>query len=152
MKPEEFEKKLLAETERWKQTPFLFRGYTPRGADCVGAIVGILRSCGIALPDDDGGVYEKDWFLHDRKRNRYLEGWLKFGREVQPPYQVGDVICFWAMLYGKVTHSGLMLNGQNFFHSHRPKGVAINSLQEPIWARHRKSAIRLMLVEEALKS
>jgi len=147
MSREAFEQNLELEAEKWNHAPFLFRGYTHRGADCIGLCVGILRKVGMQLPDDDGGLYEKDWFNHDRKRNRYLEGWLKFGKLTDEP-KPGDIVLFWSRtLKDKVTHSGIYLGGDRVVHA-RPPEVKIESLKELPLKKSKVSFIRLFEVEK----
>lgn len=149
MKFEDFEKQLNEEAPRWVGTGFCFRGYTKLGADCIGVIVGVLRVLGADMPDDDGGIYEPDWFLHDRSENRYLDGWLTQGSEVDvKDRRAGDVICFWSVPMKKVTHSALYLGNGKLVHSHkRDNGVKILDLSTP-WVRgSRQTWIRLDAVK-----
>jgi len=140
------------EAKRWQGAPFAFKGNTVKGVDCKGVIIGILRKLKCKLPDGDGADYEDDWFQHDGTRNRMLDAWKQFGREVLEQDKLpGDIVCFWNTRFGKVVHGGLYLGEAGVMHAHkRDDGAKILSMQTDWVRRARKTWIRLLEVEKLI--
>lgn len=146
-----FNKNLELEAERWIGTPFVWNANTRRGADCLGSTMGILRGCRVDVPTGDGQPYESDWYLHDRTRNRFLEGLLKIGRQLGDDEESlpGDIVVFWSKTSSpKVVHSGLSLGGTKFVHVQRKNGVQYGDLNDRQFVEKTKTFVRLTKVEQ----
>ena len=118
---------VVRESLSWLKTPYLHMGCVKGeagGVDCCMILVAIY--CGLGLvPEFDPRPYPKDWHLH-RDEERYLDGFLKYGRKVKKP-KPGDVVLF---RFGRtVSHSGIVVGDDQMVHAHLTEGVTLAEIR-----------------------
>lgn len=108
---------LIREVSSWVGTPYVFGGITPRGADCSGFVLTVYQKIyGLQLPRTTQRMAQ-----HARRvsRNNLQEGHLVFFR-TEPR---------------RISHVGIYLGQGYFIHVSSSKGVMVNHLDEPYYAR-----------------
>ncbi|MDI3548324.1 MAG: putative lipoprotein NlpC [Halanaerobiales bacterium] len=122
--------------------PYKHNGRSYRGVDCWGLIYLFFGELGINLPADDGAYIPEDWYL--KEPGRYIRGLRTLGDEVghYEQLQVLDLPYF-CLFRNVITHSGVMIDNENFIHVLRDKEVSIDSMRKRYWKRKYAGAIRL---------
>jgi cell wall-associated NlpC family hydrolase len=134
--------KLEAAAQHWNGTPWrdnsAVRG---EGANCVGAVAGVLRDAGLALPDIPNGP--SNWAKH--QSHSLMEAWLDSHPEIFQPVEIddlrpGDVLGF---SVGRcIHHLGVLLPGGRWIQCNSTMGTAILSTAEPVFKRRLTRAWR----------
>lgn len=127
----------------WQGTPF--RANSCRchdGANCVGAIAGVVRDAGFDVPDFPQGP--ASWSRYQKRS--LMENWL----DARPAYfdilptlddlQPGDIVGFKCGLC--VHHLGVILSGGRFFQCNESLGAVILSQAEPMFKKRLARAWR----------
>src|SRR5271156_2258434 len=74
----------------WVGTPYHTAARVKgQGADCITFVSGVFEEAGL-VPRIPIPYYPHDWHLH-KSVERYLEGLLKYTREIQGPPKSGDI-------------------------------------------------------------
>jgi len=111
------------------------------GIDCLGFIVLYYKEFGINIPDGDGEVIEKRWYLDDPER--YVRGIKGLGKpEVSLEELKALDLVYFAVKRNLITHAGIMLNNEEFVHMSPSRGLTIDSLRRH-WRKFR-GAIRIV--------
>jgi NlpC/P60 family putative phage cell wall peptidase len=105
---------VLAEAETWLGTPYHHMARVKgAGCDCLTLLAEVYERAGI-LPHVEVPYYRPD-FMHHRSDERYLEGVLGYGREVEQP-EPGDVALF---KLGRVfAHAGIVVEWPRLIHAY----------------------------------
>jgi len=98
---------------RFLGIPYLWGGCSPLGLDCSGFVQLVMRLHGVALPRD----------AHEQARR---------GEPVEAP-AAGDLV-FFGPEEARITHVGLMLDGERFIHAAGSDRVRVNRLRDPPYA------------------
>ena len=124
----ETERRLRAETERWRGTPHVWGGASRRGVDCSGLVQAFYSDLfGLEMP-------------------RTTEQQVREGRRVRrSDLQAGDLVFFRPS--AKTRHVGLYLSGGAFAHASSSSGVTISQLDRRYWDRRYWTARRLLDLE-----
>ncbi|MDD2503372.1 MAG: NlpC/P60 family protein [Clostridia bacterium] len=128
--------------EQYKGVPFLHNGRNLKGMDCLGFVVHFYRNFGLSLPDHDGNVISKDWYVKDPQR--YIRSLSKLNA-VQvslDDLQALDLVYF-SISRGIITHTGVMINDKQFAHM-SPKSNCMVSKMERHWLARCRGAIRFL--------
>lgn len=128
--------------QMWAGTPFRDNSCKcGDGANCVGAIAGVLWQAGMQFPQYPQG--RTDWSRYQTES--LMERWLNDRPQLFAPVdmaaiQSGDVVGFQAGLC--VHHLGLVLEGGRFFQCNESLGAVILSQAEPIFKKRARKAWR----------
>jgi hypothetical protein len=119
---------ILATAERFLGVPYLWGGGTPAGIDCSGFVQLVFGLHGLSLWRDT--------------TEQVTQGEAAGFSALRP----ADLVFFGAdgLASARVTHVGLMLDGQRFIHARGGQCVRINSLSEVAW-QHQLAAARRFL-------
>lgn len=107
---------------RFLGTPYIWGGCSAWGLDCSGFVQLVYRLHGISLHRDAG--------------DQSLQG-----GGVETPEQ-GDLVFFGPAAEGRISHVGLMLDGDRFIHAHGGRSVRISNLSQPEWRTRYRLARR----------
>ena len=118
-------KKLYAQYNSWRGTPYAYGGLSLQGVDCSGFIYKSYRSLfNITLP---------------RSTNEQIG----LGRRVYiNELQAGDLI-FFKTGY-KTRHVGIYIENGKFMHASTSRGVTLSSVRDGYWREHYWQARRLL--------
>src|SRR5438477_6260990 len=84
---------VVAEAESWIGTPFHHAARIKgAGTDCLMLLAEVYERAGIT-GHIDPPFYVPDWHLH-RDAERYLEGLVRYARDIPGPPQPGDIALF----------------------------------------------------------
>jgi len=115
-KPENIERRLRAETKRWKGTPYRTAGTNRRGIDCSGLVLQLYKNVfNIRLPRST--------------RDQARIGILVSRKQIQP----GDLVFFRPT--SKVRHVGIYLGDGEFVHASSSRGVIISNINSSYWRK-----------------
>jgi cell wall-associated NlpC family hydrolase len=117
-----------AEAESWLRTPYHHMGRVKHGGtDCLMLLAEVYRDAGV-IPQTDIGFYPPDWHLH-RDAERYVEGLLRFAREVEQPPREGDVALF---KFGRCfSHGAIVVAWPQLIHAWWDAGVVRGTADQP---------------------
>ena len=123
MTASELRTRLVAETARWRGTPYEYGGESRSGVDCSAFVQALYRGAlGLSLP-------------------RATTGQRRAGSRVQRSrLEIGDLVFF--QTAPKQKHVGVYLGSGEFAHASTSAGVTISSLDESYWDDHYEEAIR----------
>ena len=89
------------------------------GTDCLMLLIAVYAAAGV-VPDIDIPFYPPDWHLH-RGAERYVEGLLRYAREVAAPPQPGDAVLF---KFGRCfAHGAIVVAWPRLIHAWHSSGV-----------------------------
>ena len=121
------ESALYREAMSWLGVPYKYGGHSRRGTDCSGLVMEVYKI-----------VYNKA-IMHNsadicsKQCRRIKESELR----------EGDLVFFTFVKSGKISHVGIYLRKRQFIHASSSRGVIINSLDEPYYAKGFVAAGRL---------
>jgi cell wall-associated NlpC family hydrolase len=85
--------RVAAEAETWLRTPYHHMGRVKDGGtDCLMLLAEVYEAAGV-ISHVEVPFYPPDWNLH-RDAERYLQGLMRYAREIAGPPQRGDVAVF----------------------------------------------------------
>jgi murein DD-endopeptidase / murein LD-carboxypeptidase len=114
--------RLIAEVSSWMGVPYRYGGTNRSGADCSGFVRAVyLNAYGIQLPR---ATTDQAASLKRTSRRRVQAGDLVF-------FRIND---------RKLSHVGLYLGQNKFIHASTSRGVIVNSLNDPYYAKRYKAA------------
>lgn len=119
-KVSEKRKKIVEEARTWLGTPYAY-AHSEKGiaTDCSGLVLKVYETvAGIILPRNSEKQAE---FCRQIKRKQIEKGDLVFFATGRDP--------------DKISHVGIMLDGQNFIHASSSKGVVVSSIDTPYYIR-----------------
>jgi cell wall-associated NlpC family hydrolase len=119
---------VIAEAKTWLQTPYHHMGRIKGGGtDCLMLLAEVYEAAGL-IPHVEVPFYPPDWNLH-RDAERYLEGVLRYAREIGPPPRSGDVAVF---KFGRCfAHGGITVAWPRLIHAWCDSGVVYADADQP---------------------
>ena len=105
---------IVGEARTWIRTPYQHGADRKKGGvDCLMLLVRVFADTGLIEPIDPR-PYSKTWFLH-RDSEMYLDGVLKYTREIFTPPQPGDIVlCKIGRLFA---HGGIVTTWPKVIHA-----------------------------------
>ena len=83
--------KVVKIAKSWLGTPYHHMARVKGvGVDCLTLLAEVFHEAGL-VPTVPVEFYPKDW-MHHRDNERYLEGLLKYTREIEPDPRPGDIV------------------------------------------------------------
>ncbi|ABR46879.1 NLP/P60 protein [Alkaliphilus metalliredigens QYMF] len=137
------EDKLNSLVENFRYARFRHNGRSlEEGLDCLGFLILVYKEFGIDLPSGDGFDVKSNWYRYDPER--YLRGLQSLDGESVPfeSLQTLDLVYF-AINRGVVTHTGIMINSNEFAHVMLTRGFKISSIHG-YWKVKFRGGIRLV--------
>ena len=121
------ESALYREAMSWLGVPYKYGGHSRRGTDCSGLVMEVYKT-----------VYNKAIIHHS------ADIYSKQCRRIkESELREGDLVFFTFVKSGKISHVGIYLRKRQFIHASSSRGVIINSLDEPYYAKGFVAAGRL---------
>jgi len=119
---------VIAEVETWLRTPYHHMGRIKGGGtDCLMLLAEVYEAAGVT-PHIDVPFYPPDWNLH-RDAERYLEGVVRYAREIGEPPKGGDVAVF---KFGRCfAHGAIVLSWPRLIHAWHNTGVVYADGDQP---------------------
>src|SRR5215471_12916596 len=119
---------LVAEAGSWLRTPYHHMGRVKGGGtDCLMLLVAVYETAGV-IPPVAVPFYPPDWNLH-RNSERYLEGIVRFAREIEGPPRVADVALF---KFGRTfAHGAIVVSWPRLIHAWHDAGVVYADADQP---------------------
>ncbi len=129
----DIEKLVRGEYIRWKGTRHRMGGTGRGGMDCSGFVRAVYKNVfNIELP-------------------RTTKGQVKQGRPIgRGELQAGDLVFFKPPTYPR--HVGIFLNGNQFVHASKSKGVIISQIDGYYWRKYYWTARRILNKSESKKT
>ena len=120
--------RVVAEAETWLRTPYHHMGRIKgSGTDCLMLLAEVYEAAGV-IPHVDVPFYPPDWNLH-REAERYLEGLMRYAREIKGPPQSGDVAVF---KFGRCfAHGAIVVSWPRLIHAWCDAGVVFGDAAQP---------------------
>ena len=120
--------RVVAEAETWLRTPYHHMGRIKGGGtDCLMLLAEVYEASGV-IPHVDVPFYPPDWNLH-RDAERYLQGLMRYAREIDPPPQIGDVAVF---KFGRCfAHGAIVAFWPRLIHAWCDAGVVFADAGQP---------------------
>ena len=122
---------VVAEARSWLGTPYHHMGRVKGvGADCLTLPICCYQAAGIVPRDFKVAFYPRDWNLH-RADERYLEGVLQFGREIEGPPLPGDLV-LWK--FGRCfAHGAVVVDWPVVIHAHINRACILEDVSRATW-------------------
>jgi cell wall-associated NlpC family hydrolase len=120
---------VIAEAKLWMTTPYRPHARVKgAGADCMTFIAAVAESAGL-ISGFEPPKYSRQFGAH-RSDETYLEGIMKFCREVEQP-QPGDIAIWKA---GRTfSHAGIVIDWPIIIHAHAADGVIMDNVELSAW-------------------
>lgn len=117
----------------WQGTPYHHMGQVKGGGvDCLTLLEGVFREA-LLIPKITIPHYPQDW-MHHRDAERYLEGLLKYAREIPGEPQPGD-IPVWKM--GRCySHGAIVIKWPMILHAQAGRNVTLEDAERATWLTH----------------
>lgn len=125
--------RVVAEAETWLRTPYHHMGRIKGGGtDCLMLLAEVYAAAGV-IGHVEVPFYPPDWNLH-RDAERYLEGLMRYAREIDGPPQRGDVAVF---KFGRCfAHGAIVITWPRLIHAWCDTGVVFaDASQAPLSGR-----------------
>lgn len=119
--------KLVEEIHKFKGTPYVYGGSTPRGTDCSGFTMTVFSKFGVKLP-------------HSASKQ------FRMGRPVsRRNLKMGDLVFFKRSKHGSVNHVGIYLWDGKMAHASSSKGVIVIRWVGNVYYEHRYAEARRII-------
>jgi len=128
--------RVIEVAQAWLRTPYHHMGRIKGvGTDCLMLLAEVYHESGI-IPRIDVPFYSPDWHLH-RSAERYMEGLLRYAREIPGPPEPGDAALF---KFGRCfAHGGIVTRWPRIIHAwHKAGVVPVNADQPELRNRQRR--------------
>lgn len=126
--------------KQWIGVKYIHRGFTRKGCDCSGFIVGIIKEMGF-LKRFTMPIYSIDWNLHKPSTNYLVEYLKRFCVKTEGIPQIGDLVVF---KFGKhISHIGILVADKTFIHCYQGVGVKYGTLNPGQWEKRVDSFWRI---------
>jgi probable lipoprotein NlpC len=135
----EGENPIAAAIQEFVGVPYLHGGRTKEGFDCLGLVRAFYAKFNIDIPENDGVMYEADWYKKDP--GRLARGIMKVGQPITfDQLQALDLVYF--RIGGAVTHIAVMVSPYEFLHVMKGERVHVSPMNFA-WRRRYAGARRL---------
>lgn len=116
----ELRQAIIEEAQQWIGTPFHHEARIKgAGVDCLMFLAEVYERVGI-IPHVVPSHYPPDWFRH-QDYERYLEGLVKYAREIPGPPLMGDIALF---KFGRTfSHGTIVVEWPRVIHAYWAIGV-----------------------------
>ena len=124
---------VVTEAEAWLRTPYHHMGRIKGGGtDCLMLLAEVYEAAGV-IPHIDVPFYPPDWHLH-RDAERYLDGVMRYAREVEGPPERASVAIF---KFGRCfAHGAIVVSWPRLIHAWWDAGVVYaDATQSPLAGR-----------------
>jgi cell wall-associated NlpC family hydrolase len=126
--------RVVSVARSWVGTPYhsgaRVKGKTG-GVDCLTVLAEVFTEAGL-VPRIPIPHYPPDWHLH-RSVERYLEGLLKYTKEIQGPPQPGD-IALWK--FGRCfSHGAIVIAWPQVIHAYVGSSVRLENAETAQWLK-----------------
>lgn len=119
--------------------PYLHGGRSKAGFDCLGLVRAFCEKFKISIPENDGMIYESDWYKKDP--GRLARGIVKVGKPITfDELQPLDLVYF--RVGGAVTHIAVMVSPYSFIHVMKGDRVHVSPMNFA-WKKRYAGARRL---------
>ena len=124
--------KIVDVARTWLDTPYHTGARVKgQGADCITFIAGVFEEAGlvknIPIPS-----YSAQWHLH-RDTEKYLQGLLKYTREIQSPPKPGD-IALWK--FGRCySHGAIVIGWPKIIHAYTGSSCKYENVDTAQWLK-----------------
>jgi cell wall-associated NlpC family hydrolase len=120
--------RVVAESKTWLRTPYHHMGRIKGGGtDCLMLLAEVYEATGV-IRHVDVPFYPPDWNLH-RDSERYLQGLMRYAREIGGPPQDGDVAVF---KFGRCfAHGAIVVSWPRLIHAWCGAGVVFADGDQP---------------------
>lgn len=99
------------------------------GADCLTLLAEVYHEAGL-IPHIEIPFYPKDWHLH-RDAERYLDGLMRYTREIEGPPLPGDVV-LWR--FGRCfSHGAIVVQWPVIIHAYVGRACALEDAEAASW-------------------
>lgn len=117
----------------WERTPYRHMGRVKgAGVDCLTLLAEIFAEAKL-VPKVEVPFYPQDW-MHHRDAERYMDGLLKYAKEIEGPPQPGD-IALWKM--GRCfSHGALVVQWPLIIHAQAGCMVTQEDAEKATWLTH----------------
>lgn len=107
----------------WLGTPYHHAGRIKGvGADCLTLLAEVYAEAGVIAPVPPIEHYPPDWHLH-RSQERYLEGLMRYAREIPAPPLPGDLAIY---KFGRCwSHGAIVVEWPMCIHAYLLDGVVL---------------------------
>jgi cell wall-associated NlpC family hydrolase len=126
--------RIVSVARSWLNTPYHTGGRVkgPQGGvDCLTVLAEVFTEAGL-VPRIPIPHYPPDWHLH-KSVERYLEGLLKYTKEIQGPPQPGD-IALWK--FGRCfSHGAIVINWPHVIHAYVGSSVKLENSESAQWLK-----------------
>jgi len=124
---------VVAAARSWLGTPYHTGGRVKgAGADCLTLLAEVYAEANIT-PSIGIPYYPHDWHLH-RNQERYLEGLLRFGHEIEGPPLPGD-IALWK--FGRCfSHGAIVIEWPLIIHAYVGRACMLENAEAAQWLSH----------------
>jgi len=134
---------IAQKAEEWAKlkVPYRHRGFSTRGCDCTGLLVGILKSLGF-LQTFEMPYYPPDWNLNKVTVNHLMIQLPLYAKRI-PVEQMkrGNVLVF---KFGRqVSHTGIFIGDNLFVHSYLTRYTWYGRIQGSQWGRRLWAVYRM---------
>jgi cell wall-associated NlpC family hydrolase len=119
--------RVVAEAETWLRTPYHHMGRVKGGGtDCLMLLAEVYAAAGV-IGHVEVPFYPPDWNLH-RDAERYLQGLMRYAREIDGPPWKGDVAVF---KFGRCfAHGAIVSAWPQIIHAWCDAGVVFADAQQ----------------------
>ena len=119
---------VVAEAREWLGTPYHHMGRVKgAGTDCLMMLAEVYEAAGV-VPHIEVPFYPPDWHLH-HNAERYLDGIMRYAREIPGPPLPGDVALF---KFGRCfAHGAIVIDWPLLIHAWHNAGVLYASATQP---------------------
>ena len=102
------------------------------GVDCLTLLSEVYIEAGL-IENINIPHYAPDFFKH-KGTELYLQGLLKYTREIETPAQPGDIV-LWK--YGRCfSHGAIVVNWPHIIHSHVGRGCMMENIDNALWLKY----------------
>ncbi len=117
----------------WERTPYRHMGRVKgAGVDCLTLLAEVFHEASLT-PKIDIPFYPQDW-MHHRDAERYMEGLMKYAKEIPGEPQPGDIVlwrvarCF--------SHGAIVVNWPIIIHAQAGCNVVQENAEAATWLTH----------------
>lgn len=117
----------------WLRTPYHHMGRVKGvGVDCLTLLAETYEEASL-IDHVDLPFYPKDWHLH-RDAERYMDGLLKYAKEIPGDPQPGDIVLF---RYGRCfSHGAIVVAWPEIIHAFAGRNCMFENVEQAAWLQY----------------